>query len=84
MAGYFDTKYQDAIRYIFNVPRNNVSNNSNNNNNDNNNNNNKPTEPVGDIIDLKKSSDATQLVAKNIVRKYRNLARKKPYKRLPT
>ena len=84
MAGYFDTKYQDAIRYIFNVPRNNVSNNSNNNNNDNNNNNNKPTEPVGDIIDLKKSSGATQLVAKNIVRKYRNLARKKPYKRLPT
>ena len=78
-AGYLDTKDQDAIRYIFNVPRNNVSNNSNNNNNDNNNNNNKPTEPVGDIIDLKKSSGATQLVAKNIVRKYRNLARKKSY-----
>ena len=49
-AGYLDTKDQDTIRYIFNVPKNNISNNNNNNNN-NDNNNNKPTEPVGDIID---------------------------------
>ena len=37
---------------------------------------------VGDIIDLKKTS-GTQLAAKNIVKKYSNLARKEPYSRPP-
>ena len=32
---------------------------------------------------MEKSSGATQLVAKNIAKKYRNLVRKKPYKRPP-
>ena len=66
-AGYLDTKDQDSIQYIFNVPPKN------------NENNNLATEPVDDVIDLKKTSGttATQLVAKNLVRKYRNLAKKK-------
>ena len=51
----------------------------------NNNNNNQPAEPIGDVIDLKTTSGTTakQLAAKNIVRKYRSLARKKIYKRPP-
>ena len=51
----------------------------------NNNNNKQPAEPIWGVIDLKTTSGATpkQLVAKNIVGKYRNLARKKQYKRPP-
>ena len=73
-AGYLDTKDQDAIQYIFIVPKNNVSDNNIDN---------QPTEPVGDIIDLKETSSttATQLAAKKPVRKYRILARRKAYKR---
>ena len=78
-AVYLDTEDQDTIQYIFNVPKNDVSNNDGNNIE----NNNKAAEPVGGVIDLKKSSGATQVAAKNIVEKYRNLARKKPYKRPP-
>lgn len=78
-AVYLDTEDQDTIQYIFNVPKNDVSNNDDNNIE----NNNKAAEPVGGVIDLKKSSGATQVAAKNIVEKYRNLARKKPYKRPP-
>ena len=37
---------------------------------------------VSDLIDLKKTS-GTQLAAKKNIKKYRNLARKKPYKRPP-
>ena len=37
---------------------------------------------VGDIIDLKKAS-STQLAAKNTVKKYSNLVKKKPYNRPP-
>ena len=37
---------------------------------------------VGETIDLKKTSGAT-IAAKNIVKKYRNLARKKPYRKRP-
>ena len=75
-AGYLDDKDQDAIQYIFNVQKINVSDNNINN---------QPTEPVGDIIDLKETSSttATQLTAKKLVRKYRILARRKPYKRSP-
>ena len=47
-----------------------------------NSNNNQPAEPVGDTVDLKKSSGATNLVAKQIVKKYRNLTRKIKFKRL--
>ena len=74
-AGYLDTKGQDSIQYIFNAPKN---------NNNNENNNNLPIEPVGDIIDLKKTSatTATPLAAKNLVRKYRNLAKKSHIKDL--
>ena len=75
-AGYLDTEDQDAIQYIFNPPKNNA------------NDENKPTEPAeaaGDVIDLKKTSGTTaaQLATKKLVKKYRNLARKKPFKRLP-
>ena len=50
-----------------------------------NSNNNQPEKPIGDVIDLKTTSGTTakQLTAKNIVQKYRNLARKRPYKRPP-
>ena len=65
------------MQNIFNVPKNNVSNNDDNNIEKNN----KPAEPVVDVIDLKESGSATQLAAKNIVKKYRNMRNQKPYKR---
>ena len=48
-AVYLDTEDQDTIQYIFNVPKNDVSNNDGNNIE----NNNKAAEPVGGVIDLK-------------------------------
>ena len=45
----------------------------------------KPAETAGDVIYLKITSGttATQLAAKKLVKKYKNLARKKPFKRTP-
>ena len=70
-AGYIDTKDQDAIRYLY-VPLKKT---------------NEFSKDVGhyirseiDNIDLKQSNLATKFTAKNIIKKYRNLARKKLYK----
>ena len=67
---------QGAIQYISNAPKNNM------------NDENKPTElaeTAGNVIDLKKTiaATATHPAAKKRVKKYRNLARKKPFKKSP-
>ena len=70
-ADYLDTKDQDAIRYLYVPPKKT----------------NEPSTDVGhyirseiDNVNLKQSNLATKITAKNIIKKYRNLARKKPYK----
>ena len=72
-AGYLDTKDQDAIRYVY-VPHKKTDGN-------------KASTYTGhyikseiDNVNLKKSDLATKITAKNILKKYRNLARKKSYK----
>ena len=59
-----------TINYVF-IPQNH------------NNNNNELKEPVGDTVDLKQLFGETNLVAKQIAKKCRNLARKKPFKKPP-
>ena len=72
-AGYLDTKEQDAINYIFVPPKQPGEN--------------KLPADAGHFIrseieatDLNKSDLATEIKGKNIVNKYRKMARKRPYK----
>ena len=67
--GYLETEDLDSIQYNY------IKNNKNTEKTD------SKVDTVGDI-DLKKAS-GTQLAAKNILKKYSNLVRKKPYCRPP-
>ena len=68
-ASYLDTKEQNALKYLYVSPRKKEEN--------------EIFSDGGseiDNVDLKKSNIATKIAAKNIIKKYRNMARKTPYK----
>ena len=68
-ASYLDTKEQNALRYLYVSAKKKEEN--------------EIFSDGGseiDNVDLKKSNLATKITAKNIIKKYRNMARKTPYK----